>query len=246
MAHIEQFLSGLVPTDEKDLPSFLQQLFTKLEDYLRQQSQENPLLELHVAPDKPHGGMMVIADGVDWNPGNGRGVYWYDEDVSAWQYLPQLSVDDINVKTSTTTVTNTTTETEIYTHTFPANSFNAAAVLRMDVLGAYTNASGSDDWTLRVKLNGTTIQTLNRAGGNKTDAGWDLTHSFTVRSIGASGTYVHHAMLIDDGDAYAESDIVVHAFDTTAANTMSVTVEWDKAKSGNVFNAMQGYHVEIH
>ena len=41
--------------------------------------------EWHAAPGKPALGMMVLADGTDWNPGSGQGVYvWYN---SAWNFL---------------------------------------------------------------------------------------------------------------------------------------------------------------
>lgn len=33
--------------------------------------------ELHVEPAKPRTGLTVLADGTDWNPGGGQGVYTY-------------------------------------------------------------------------------------------------------------------------------------------------------------------------
>lgn len=39
---------------------------------------------LNSPPDKPQVGMLVIADGTNWNPGSGRGLYYYD---SSWIYL---------------------------------------------------------------------------------------------------------------------------------------------------------------
>jgi hypothetical protein len=35
------------------------------------------LPELHVAPTKVRTGMIRLADGTDWNPGAGQGVYAY-------------------------------------------------------------------------------------------------------------------------------------------------------------------------
>lgn len=35
------------------------------------------LKELHAAPDKIRVGMIVLADGTDWDPGAGAGVYCY-------------------------------------------------------------------------------------------------------------------------------------------------------------------------
>lgn len=40
---------------------------------------------LHVAPVKPRTGMIVLADGTDWNPGGGQGVYAYY--AGAWNKL---------------------------------------------------------------------------------------------------------------------------------------------------------------
>jgi hypothetical protein len=41
-------------------------------------SQEFSLLQvLHVEPDKPRDGMIIVADGTDWNPGSGEGPYAY-------------------------------------------------------------------------------------------------------------------------------------------------------------------------
>jgi len=41
----------------------------------------NELPELHVQPERLKDGLMVFADGTDWNPGQGRGVYFYDGGV---------------------------------------------------------------------------------------------------------------------------------------------------------------------
>lgn len=35
------------------------------------------LKELHNAPEKPRTGMIVLADGTNWNPGSGAGFYGY-------------------------------------------------------------------------------------------------------------------------------------------------------------------------
>ena len=43
------------------------------------------LEERHVAPAKPRTGLIVLADGTDWDPGAGAGVYCYYG--SAWNKL---------------------------------------------------------------------------------------------------------------------------------------------------------------
>jgi len=43
------------------------------------------LVELHVEPDRPRDGDIVLADGVNWNPGSGAGYYGYQS--AAWTFL---------------------------------------------------------------------------------------------------------------------------------------------------------------
>lgn len=43
------------------------------------------LIELHVEPDRPRDGLIVLADGTNWNPGSGAGYYGYHN--AAWKFL---------------------------------------------------------------------------------------------------------------------------------------------------------------
>lgn len=43
------------------------------------------LVSQHVAPAKPRDGMLVKADGSDWDPGSGEGAYVYY--AGAWHFL---------------------------------------------------------------------------------------------------------------------------------------------------------------
>jgi len=43
--------------------------------------------ETTVVPNKPRTGMIRLADGTLWNPGAGRGVYWFDEGSGTWKLL---------------------------------------------------------------------------------------------------------------------------------------------------------------
>jgi hypothetical protein len=42
------------------------------------------LPETNVAPDKPRNGDMRYGDGTNWDPGFGRGIYYFDGDIPAW------------------------------------------------------------------------------------------------------------------------------------------------------------------
>jgi hypothetical protein len=43
------------------------------------------VVPIHTEPDKPRDGMLVYADGTDWNPGAGEGIYGYVN--GAWSKL---------------------------------------------------------------------------------------------------------------------------------------------------------------
>ena len=42
------------------------------------------LAVLNAPPEKPQVGQIVFADGTNWNPGSGRGLYYYD---STWVFI---------------------------------------------------------------------------------------------------------------------------------------------------------------
>lgn len=41
----------------------------------------------YAEPERPRTGMLRLADGTEWNPGSGRGLYWYDEDTASWKFI---------------------------------------------------------------------------------------------------------------------------------------------------------------
>jgi len=46
------------------------------------------LTELHVEPDKPRNGQVILVDGTDFNPGSGRG--FYGRSNGAWVFSGPL------------------------------------------------------------------------------------------------------------------------------------------------------------
>ena len=76
-----------VPSDITKVPELVQFLIQELRrvSLALAGAQENPLPELHVAPTKLREGMIVLADGTDWNPGSGKGIYAYYS--GAWNKL---------------------------------------------------------------------------------------------------------------------------------------------------------------
>lgn len=73
-------------TDHADLILYLLTEYQRLAAFVQILSQGQQEI-IHVAPAKPRGGMIRIADGTNWNPGGGRGVYWYDPGVPGWVKL---------------------------------------------------------------------------------------------------------------------------------------------------------------
>ena len=74
-----------VPPDAKDLPAFLNQELSNIE---RAQNEPVSFLRLEIAhkpPPKVEDGLYVDADGVDWNPGSGAGLYRYR--AGAWVFV---------------------------------------------------------------------------------------------------------------------------------------------------------------
>lgn len=71
-----------VPPDANSLPAYLDQELSEIE---RAQNEPVFILQLavsNVAPAKVRPGMLVEADGTNWNPGAGAGLYIYRG--SAW------------------------------------------------------------------------------------------------------------------------------------------------------------------
>jgi hypothetical protein len=74
-----------VPFDAKMLPQFLATELANIA-LASQNSNQYALLEMQYAePKKKRDGMIVLADGVTWNPGSGAGYYGYR--ASAWRFL---------------------------------------------------------------------------------------------------------------------------------------------------------------
>jgi hypothetical protein len=82
---------GSVAYTPDDPPADPAQLQRFLRDELRKISAAIQLLALghidktHVAPAKPRDGYIRLADGTNWNPGSGQGVYVYYG--AAWHFL---------------------------------------------------------------------------------------------------------------------------------------------------------------
>lgn len=169
-------------------------------------------------------GLAMISDGAEWFV------------ISKKSNAPLT----VGVKTTTTTVANTVSEILIYSYNFEADSFAAHEKVISQVSGSYSNASPNDDFQVIVKMNGVIMHTLNRIGTGKTNAGWKLKVDGTIRTIGASGTYVDISGLSDGDTTFTQALATDVIIDTTVPITYEIFVKWDNADVGNTFSCTQG------
>lgn len=73
-----------VPSDPKELPAYIERNNRAIEMAINLLAAGH-LDETHVAPVKPRVGDLKLADGTNWNPGSGQGIYAYYNSV--WNKL---------------------------------------------------------------------------------------------------------------------------------------------------------------
>ena len=77
------YLPEVAPDDPTVLAEFLNREFARVSIAILLIA-AGSVEETFVVPAKPRTGMLRLADGTSWNPGAGRGVYYYDENSSSW------------------------------------------------------------------------------------------------------------------------------------------------------------------
>lgn len=72
-------------TTVSDLRNWISNELVRVANAFTTQSQTTTLLVLNAEPAKPQIGQIVFADGTNWNPSSGRGLYYYD--VTGWVFI---------------------------------------------------------------------------------------------------------------------------------------------------------------
>jgi len=80
-----RYISSSVPNDIEELRRFLREEFSLISIAIGNLA-DGHYDVLHVAPSKPRTGDVRYADGSDWNPGSGEGLYTYLSS-GAWSKL---------------------------------------------------------------------------------------------------------------------------------------------------------------
>lgn len=147
-----------------------------------------------------------------------------------------------DVAVSTVTVENTTTETTMWTGPMAANSLTAGNLFKFHADGVIQNggATAADEVTLRIKVGGSTVATLNpTTKAIAVGSHWHIDANATQRTIGASGSRAVHIDL--DIDGTTEEVVAVATIDTTANMDVTVTAQWASADVNNIISLYQGF-----
>ncbi len=78
---------GLVTqsTDPREIVKWVFDELRAIETAMQVAAESVYILALHAEPARPRNGMVVYADGTDWNPGSGEG--FYGRENGAWVKL---------------------------------------------------------------------------------------------------------------------------------------------------------------
>ena len=158
-------------------------------------------------------------------------------------YIPDVS--SLYAQTVQSAVINTVGEQSIIGTgvgglTVPADWFRVGDSYHGKI-GGLINATGGgnrSEITINIKTGATILATTGQFDLDlATNQGWECELDFTIASIGATGTICTNGNFAytKDGNrsvfGYIFQD--VEAIDTTIANTLDVTVEWNVLKSGD-------------
>ena len=80
---LRYYPSGAPPLEIENLSVWLLQELENVSTVL----ETTATRELFAEPAKRYTGLVVLADGTTWDPGSGRGFYWYDGALPGWKFL---------------------------------------------------------------------------------------------------------------------------------------------------------------
>ena len=83
---VRYYEPGPLPLDLEDLGVYVVTELKRLANTILNQSHLRAE-RIHAEPERPRGGDIVYADGTNWDPGSGEGIYFFKESTSAWVQL---------------------------------------------------------------------------------------------------------------------------------------------------------------
>lgn len=140
------------------------------------------------------------------------------------------------------TLTNTTTETDILgtgvgSLSVPANAFQVGDSYHAKI-GGTISAQNGDEVTIRVKNGASVLASTGLISLQAVTAlSWEIEIDFTVRTIGASGTIFTNGNFAYNRNTGSLEGFVfsdLQTIDTTVSSTLSITAEWNQAKTQDI------------
>jgi hypothetical protein len=140
------YFPGAVPDDPAALPGFLRREHASIQRAANRSEAFLHLETLHASPARIFGGMAAIADGTDWNPGSGAGLYLRNEANDAWLFIVSL--------TSLLAMANTWTAKQTFSN---YTVLGAGPAIKMKKLTGTTDAAEGGDTVVAHGLTGSKI-----------------------------------------------------------------------------------------
>ena len=147
---------------------------------------------------------------------------------------------DNSIVVSDVVVANTTVETTLFSMSFLPDELRAKDMIETVISGYYSTTNASDTFTVRVKINGTTAHTFTSVAKHVTNTPVEMTHKFTVRQNGTTAAISGMATFAAFNDSLFGADVLDSTINTTIANTITITMQWDTAAVGNTGTLKQG------
>ncbi len=139
---------------------------------------------------------------------------------------------------TSTTVANTVNETTLWTGPVPANILGIGKMYKIEGMGQFSTHDAADTITIRVKIGTTTIITFASTAGTVSNKAWHVDAWITLRTLGATGTVSAHGhVTLNATSVHANTPSTI--IDTTAAENLTITAQWDSADAGNTIQIDQ-------
>ena len=97
MADLIDNVDFFVFTPHAEAPDWTNEAFAKIGRNLRRAQQQTLVEPIHVEPSRPYDGVFTFADGTDFNPGRGRGAYYWDSNegvAGEWRLTGGRAVEE--------------------------------------------------------------------------------------------------------------------------------------------------------
>lgn len=142
-----------------------------------------------------------------------------------------------NSTAASTTITNTSTETVFdQNYTIPANTLQVGDVIVLRGSGTVTGVTGTPTLTIKLKIGSTVIENSGAITVTTNDS-FFVEAFLTVRSVGASGTFVASGIVnvgTPNSATTKSFNLGSTTIDTTTGQLVSITATWSAASASNI------------